>query len=152
MRARFWRRRNQQLDSEFDLVMIQEYFDESLLLLRKMFCWEMDDIVYLAKAVQSQNLRIKLTDDLRKKISSWNHADVLLYKHFNAPFWRKLEDYGQTLQSDLALFRSKLTGAVGTWSEWFNMLERGEVEYTSLIRRRMVNCGIPLNKMDESLT
>ena len=75
----------------------------------------MDDIVYLAKAVRSQNLRIKLTDDLRKKISSWNHADVLLYKHFNATFWRKLEeDYGQTLQSDLALFRSKLTGAVGT--------------------------------------
>ena len=99
----------QQLDSEFDLVMIQEYFDESLLLLRKMFCWEMDDIVYLAKAVRSQNLRNKVTDDLRKKISLWNHADVLLYKHFNATFWRKLEDYGPTLQSDLALFRSKLT-------------------------------------------
>ena len=123
-------KKNQQLDSEFDLVMIQEYFDESLLLLRKMFCWEMDDIVYLAKAVRSQNLLIKLTDDLRKKISSWNHADVLLYKHFNALFLlRKLEDYGQTLQSDLALFRSKLTGAVDTFSVSLHMLERGEVEH-----------------------
>ena len=163
----------QQLDSEFDLVMIQEYFDESLLLLCKMFCWEMDDIVYLAKAVRSQNLRIKLTDDLRNNISSWNHADVLLYKHFNATFWRKLQDYGPTLQSDLALFRRKLTEAVDMCieninqnktgrrtvlitlktnaSEWCNMLQRDDVNYTSLIRSRMKERGIPLYKMDESL-
>ena len=128
MRARIWREKNQQLDSEFELVMIQEYFDESLLLLRKLFCWEMDDIVYLAKAVRSQNRRIKLTDDLCKKISSWNHADVLLYKHFNATFWRKHEDYGPTLQSYLALFRSKLTGAVDTCIENINQIEQGRTQ------------------------
>ena len=98
MRARFWKQ-IQKLDSEFYLAMIKQYFDNSLLLLPEMFCWEMDDIVYLAKEVRSQNLRINLTDDLPKKMSSWNHADVLLYKHFNATFWRKHEDYGPTLQS-----------------------------------------------------
>ena len=159
------------LDSEFDLVMIQEYYDESLLLLRKLLCWDMDDIVYLAKGARSQGLRSdEINDDLRSKISSWNHADVLLYRHFNATFWRKLQDYGPTLQRDLALFRSKLNETVNTCirrtnqnarrtvritlrrnaSEWCEHLERGDPQFTSLIRRRMKERRIPPIKMAES--
>ena len=160
-----------ELDSEFDLVMIQEYFDESLLLLRKMLCWEMDDIVYLSKAVRSQHLRSQIDEDLRSKIRSWNHADVLLYWYFNATFWRKLQDYGPTLQRDLAVFRSKLSEAVDTCvenmnqnkkgnravaitlkknaSEWCNLLKMGDVQYTSLIRSRMIERQIPLYNMTE---
>ena len=158
------------LDSEFDLVMIQEYFDESLLLLRKLLCWDMDDIIYLAKGVRSQTLRAhKLDDDLRSKISSWNHADVLLYIHFNATFWRKLQDYGPTLHSDLALFRSKLNETAETCiaksnenarrtvqtylkqnaTEWCRYLQRSDPDYTSVIRRRMKEQGIPLFTVTE---
>ena len=163
-----------ELDSEFDLVMIQEYFDESLLLLRKMLCWEMDDIVFLAQAVRRQSLRTKIDDGLRSKISSWNHADMLLYRHFNSTFWRKLQDYGPSLQRDLALFRSKLAEAVDVCiananqnrtgsrtvvftlkknaSEWCQLLKRGDLEYTELIRRKMKKRGIPLFKMSEHLS
>ena len=161
-----------QLDSEFDLVMIQEYFDESLLVLRKLLCWDMDDIVYLIKGVRSQILRTyKLDDDLRSKISSWNHADVLLYRHFNATFWRKLQAYGPTLQRDLALFRSKLNETASACIEKSNdggprlvktslkenaterceLLQKGDPTYTALIRRRMKAQGIPLYKLTESI-
>ena len=161
-----------ELDSEFDLVMIQEYFDESLLLLRKMLCWDMDDIVYLTKGVRSQNLRTyKIDDDLRSKISSWNHADVLLYKHFNETFWQKLQDYGPTFQSDLVLLRNKLKEKADTCiehtdknkkgsrtveltlkenaTERCRLLGMGDHEITDLIRNRMIERRIPLFKVNE---
>jgi galactosylceramide sulfotransferase len=36
----------QKIDQEFDLVMIVEQLDESLILLKKLLCWETDDMVY----------------------------------------------------------------------------------------------------------
>ena len=32
------------LDSEFDLVLIAEYFDESLVLLAEILCWDLSDV------------------------------------------------------------------------------------------------------------
>ena len=36
-----------ELDAQFDLVMILERFDESLVLLQDLMCWPTEDIVYL---------------------------------------------------------------------------------------------------------
>ena len=35
------------LNKEFDLVMIMDYFDKSLVLLKRLLCWEIDDILYV---------------------------------------------------------------------------------------------------------
>ena len=44
---------NRELDAQFDLVLILERFDESLVLLQDLMCWPTEDIVYL-----KQNERI----------------------------------------------------------------------------------------------
>ena len=44
---------NRELDRQFDLVLILEYFDESLILLQNLMCWSTEDLVYL-----KQNERI----------------------------------------------------------------------------------------------
>ncbi len=36
-----------QLDSEFDLVLIAEKFDQSLILLQNILCWKVSDVTYL---------------------------------------------------------------------------------------------------------
>ena len=36
-----------QLESEFSLVLITEYFDESLVMLKRIMCWQLDDILYI---------------------------------------------------------------------------------------------------------
>ena len=41
------------MDAQFDLVLILERFDESLVLLQDLMCWPTEDIVYL-----KQNERI----------------------------------------------------------------------------------------------
>lgn len=96
------------LSHEFDLVLLMEYFDESLLLLRKLMCWSFADIVYLKQNARSGGAS-HLSQRVKDKIREWNSADVSLYRHFNQTFWKKIHDYGPHFQQDLQYFRQKQT-------------------------------------------
>ena len=37
----------QELDGEFDFVMLAEYFDESLVILAKMLCWDLKEVIQI---------------------------------------------------------------------------------------------------------
>ncbi|XP_033126066.1 galactosylceramide sulfotransferase-like [Anneissia japonica] len=96
------------LAKEFDLVMLQEYFNESLLLLKKLLCWEWDDIIYLTKGERIKTLRYAVANDIRKKTRKWCASDVMLYDYFNATFWEKVKNYGPEFETDLKILESKL--------------------------------------------
>ena len=91
------------LEREFTLILITEYFDESLLILKKELCWDFNDIVYVPKNLRES--RRNLTDAVRHKIRKFNYADVLLYNHFNNTLWKKIEEYGPKFEHDLRYFR-----------------------------------------------
>ncbi|XP_070540141.1 galactosylceramide sulfotransferase-like [Ptychodera flava] len=91
------------LERELDLVLITEYFDESLVLLKRMMCWKMEDILYIARRVHGTHSA--LDPDLRQKIYQWNKADVKIYEIFNASLWRKIKQYGPDFEKDLQDFR-----------------------------------------------
>ncbi|XP_002734752.2 galactosylceramide sulfotransferase-like [Saccoglossus kowalevskii] len=95
------------LNEEMSVVLIMEYFDESLLILMKTLCWTMDDILYLPKGVRKQSLHRQMSNETREKILRWNEADVKLYTHFNRTLWKKISEYGPTFESDLQRFRTK---------------------------------------------
>ncbi|XP_077867626.1 galactose-3-O-sulfotransferase 2-like [Saccoglossus kowalevskii] len=94
------------LDRELDLVLITEYFDESLLIMKKQLCWSMDDIVYISKGLGASHYII--TQQTRDKLLKWNRGDLLLYQHFNRTLWEKIAQYGPTFEGDLKQFRGKL--------------------------------------------
>ncbi|XP_070565016.1 galactose-3-O-sulfotransferase 2-like [Ptychodera flava] len=97
------------LEDEIDLMLITEYFDESLLLLKKLLHWDWNDIMYIARNMRSQNTtRATLTLDLCKKIKDWNSADNMLYQTFNKTFWRRVKAYGKDWQRDLDKMRRQL--------------------------------------------
>ena len=93
----------QNLSQELDLVLITEYFDESLILLKKLLCWTYEDIVYLSQ--NQRHVRRRIREGTKHNIRKWNHADVILYQHFNKTLWRKIDEYGPSFQTDLATFR-----------------------------------------------
>ena len=98
------------LSREFDLMLITEYFDESLLLLRKLMCWSFSDILYIKQNARSKsNGTVQLTESVKEKIRKWNAADVSLYRHFNETFWKKIKQYGPNFSSDLKYFRDMLS-------------------------------------------
>ncbi|XP_069817580.1 galactosylceramide sulfotransferase [Dendropsophus ebraccatus] len=83
-----------QLDSRFHLVMLLEYFDESLLLLRDYLCWDMDDVLYFKLNARKDSRGSRLSPEIYRLALEWNALDTLIYKHFNATFWRKVKQYG----------------------------------------------------------
>lgn len=106
------------LDSVFDLVMVAEYFDESLVLLADALCWGLDDVVgfmHNAQAGGEQGLRAvsngELTAEdqqLTARARAWNNLDWALYVHFNRSLWARIEQYGQRrLKHDVAELRAR---------------------------------------------
>ncbi|XP_002731332.2 galactosylceramide sulfotransferase-like [Saccoglossus kowalevskii] len=95
--------RVEELDREFDLVMILEHFDESLLLLKKLMNWEFEDILYIKK---NQRLaRSNINEDISKKVRKWNAADDILYKYFEEKLLARIQEYGASFNSDLIEFQ-----------------------------------------------
>ncbi|XP_006812897.1 galactosylceramide sulfotransferase-like [Saccoglossus kowalevskii] len=90
-----------ELERELDFVLIGEYLDESLVVLKKKLCLEWKDIMYLPiRNVIPENRRYT-TETLRRQILDWNAADSLLYQHFNKTLWIEIGIYGPSFQSDL---------------------------------------------------
>lgn len=84
------------LDTMFHHVIIQEYFDESLVILAKQLCWKLEDMSYL-----KLNARIKeeisvITNSSRLVLRKWLQADYLLYEHFKNKFLKTAEKYGKS--------------------------------------------------------
>ncbi|MEE6514728.1 hypothetical protein FKM82_023061, partial [Ascaphus truei] len=93
----------EELDSRFHLVMLLEYFDESLLLLRNHMCWEMDDILYFKLNARKDSGGSRLSPMMHRLAEEWNALDTLIYRHFNATFWRRVGEYGvERMQRDVA--------------------------------------------------
>ena len=98
------------LESEFSLVLIMEYFDESLVLLKREFCWDLDDVIYVKQNERKSGenpFNNVSSPQLKERIREWNNADSLLYEHFNKTFWSKIKQHGQEFYNDLAELKRK---------------------------------------------
>lgn len=103
-------------DDEFDLVMIAERFDESLILMKDLLCWNMEDILYIKVRMKKagkkagkfffykhlqMNERLDkfksttMSPETRLILQQWQWADYQLYSYFNHKLSKKLEDFGQ---------------------------------------------------------
>lgn len=58
------------LDSKFDLVMITDRFEESIILMKEILCMSDEDVIYLALKVRRETQSTELTTDegLRVKL------------------------------------------------------------------------------------
>ncbi|XP_071040423.1 galactosylceramide sulfotransferase-like [Parasteatoda tepidariorum] len=70
------------LDSVFDLVMVRERMDESLVLLRELLCWDMDDVIVFHLNARNQRYKKKMSSELHQRLLKFNNADMMLYKYF----------------------------------------------------------------------
>ncbi|XP_034024767.1 uncharacterized protein gal3st2 [Thalassophryne amazonica] len=78
------------IEQDFDLILISEYFDESMVLLRHALCWSLDDVVSFKLNTRSEQTRHPLQPDSIDKIKRWNTLDWKLYQHFNTSFWHQV--------------------------------------------------------------
>jgi len=96
----------QELDKQFDFVLIAEFFDESLVILTKMLCWELEEVRYLKLNARKESKVSNITASARATLQEWLAADYRLYDHFKASFQEAAAKYGaEQLSADVARLR-----------------------------------------------
>lgn len=78
------------IEQNFHLILIADYFDESMILLKNTLCWDLDDVVYFKLNTRSLDTVQTLTPESKEKVKEWCALDWELYKHFNTTFWIKI--------------------------------------------------------------
>ncbi|CAI5775456.1 galactose-3-O-sulfotransferase 2 [Podarcis lilfordi] len=82
----------QDIEQNFQLLLIAEYFDESMILLKNMLCWDLDDVVYFKLNTRSLDSVQTLNPEYKEKAKDWCALDWKLYTHFNNTFWIKIQE------------------------------------------------------------
>lgn len=85
----------ERLDATFDLVMVAERMNESLVLLRDLLCWSLDDVVLFRLNARQKRYRHTLSPELAEDFRALNSADVQLYEHFKRRFDQRVREFGQ---------------------------------------------------------
>lgn len=84
----------EEIDSAFDLVMLAEKLDESLVLLKHLLCWNTTDMVALKVNSRYSVYKEKLSNETKQQILNLNSADWQLYEHFAKVFDDKVKAFG----------------------------------------------------------
>ncbi|KAJ8034958.1 Galactosylceramide sulfotransferase [Holothuria leucospilota] len=74
-----------EIENNFNIVLIVEHFDESLVLLKDLlaFCWEIIDVAYFTVNARIENEVEELSQETKGNLTAWNEGDMMLYNHFN---------------------------------------------------------------------
>ena len=102
----------QKISKEFDHMLISEFPDESLIVMRRKLCWEISDIFYLPLNVKNYSYkRTKGEQDnnnmWENKIIRWSVVDFKLYSKFNETLWREISGYGQSFWKEVDFFKAQ---------------------------------------------
>ena len=98
------------IESKFELVMISDYFAESIVLLKHALCWNWEDVAFFVANARAHKDQ-QIDEELEKKIEEWNHFDFKIFSHFNDTLWAKIqeldtfEDDKKTLERVLEEFK-----------------------------------------------
>ncbi|XP_050977461.1 galactosylceramide sulfotransferase [Labeo rohita] len=84
------------IEKQFQLVLLSDHFEESLILLKDALCWTMDDLVFFKLNARNATSVSRMSPELRTRAREWNGADWRLYQHFNATFWARVKAYGRS--------------------------------------------------------
>ncbi|NXO18127.1 G3ST2 sulfotransferase, partial [Oriolus oriolus] len=79
------------IEASFDLLLISEYFDESMVLLKEVLCWDLDSVVSFPLNSRDSSTKSPLPDSVVEKLKAWNRLDWEIYTHFNRTFWERID-------------------------------------------------------------
>ena len=95
-----------ELAADFDLVMIAEQFEESLVLMGDLLCWPLANMTSLKVNARKSSAVEKLSQKARDILREWLWADQMLYDFFREEFKRKIHSYGlDRMEKDIRQLR-----------------------------------------------
>ncbi|XP_050421563.1 galactosylceramide sulfotransferase-like [Adelges cooleyi] len=82
------------VDRDFDLIMLFEHMEASLVLLAHLMQWPLEWVAYIPLNTRNKIFKKKLTEFDRVRLNQINKADYMLYNHFKDKFKTKIKEYG----------------------------------------------------------
>ncbi|CAH1265222.1 GAL3ST1 [Branchiostoma lanceolatum] len=100
------RRYVRELQADFTLGMVLDYLDESYVLLKRLMCWELQDVLYATKNNRSYSFKqfIPSEEDVAT-LRRWKAVDYLLHDTFNRSLWRKISTQGPDFFEEVQFFK-----------------------------------------------
>ena len=83
-----------EVEHSFNLVMIVERFQESLIFLKKELSWDYADVTSLKLNARVDEVRTTLNDSTRNLLKEFLRLDYLVYDHFYKIFEEKVKNFG----------------------------------------------------------
>jgi hypothetical protein len=96
----------EKLDKEFDVVIVNEYMDESFILLRRVLNWELKDILFINLHVSPNHLDLNKIS--LREIRLYRHyakLDYELYNFFLKRLWQQINYYGRDILEEISYFK-----------------------------------------------
>ena len=95
------------IETRFNPVIVMEKFDESLVLLRRRFCWSLEDILYTRQRVRGKPKEI-FSEEVKRKHKIFSHADYKFYEYFDARLEQELKkEVG--IRDEISYFKEALS-------------------------------------------
>ncbi|KAH3715825.1 galactosylceramide sulfotransferase-like [Dreissena polymorpha] len=94
------------LNKEFHLVIIAEYFDESIVLMKRLLNWKVSDILYRWFHTRGwdRKLTIPRAHD-RRLYRKYAFADYAIYDFFYQKLWRQISNAGDDFFAEVLYFK-----------------------------------------------
>jgi len=89
------RKKVKEVEEEFDLVMIAEQFDKSLILLKDDLCWGVEDVTSFPLNGRKEDIKTKMSKRTRQLLKKYLKSDYILYNHFLKIFNKKVKEFGK---------------------------------------------------------
>ena len=95
------------IEEDFNFVMVREYLDESLVLLKRHLCWDLYDILHY-KFPETSHFYLDKSGykRIQATIKQWSTADFYLYKKFSKSFHKKLKNEKNDFWDEVKHFKT----------------------------------------------
>ena len=131
-----------ELDGQFRLVILVEYFEESLILMKRFLNWRLQDILFISNNVYGKGRSIAdLTPKDIELFKKRNALDYAVYNFFYGRFWKLFEMEGDDIHSEVLNYKNALQLV-------YTFCKQPEVKESLTISRTEWNQEIVVSKDD----
>ncbi|XP_069069713.1 galactose-3-O-sulfotransferase 2-like isoform X2 [Pleurodeles waltl] len=123
------------IDAIFNLILIAEYFDESMILLKEALCWKINDVLSFPLNSRDDSTRLTLSENTAEQVKSWNKLDWELYNYFNRTFWEKIDRFvgRDRMKQEVAQLRQRREQLAKTCLEEGSKVDPKSIKDESLV-------------------
>ena len=94
------------LDRELDLMLVMEYFAESLVLFKRRACLQLKDVLYFKTNSRKNVRQHQILEDDVAAFRALQKGDYLAYEHFYSKFWEEVRKEGAGFHQEVSHFNN----------------------------------------------